>query len=324
MPIVISVNCMKIRAPLLVIIFLFFSSHLGAKTDLENGIEHYSGGNWGEAIYSFRNALNNSHNNMDKAEAQFWIAVTELSAGQYQDALGDLDETVRIDPNTKRLLEIPYHKARALYYLGRFQEAIPLFRFYSDNINVDTYSPPNTSPSSDYNKKAAAIYWIGECYYSLGELTRAEEIFQTVINFYTKSHKYETSNNRIAMIRQKKIESELLELLRSTKAEQTVESNDYTPNNAQTKKEYDDAMLAYRNTIEPYLLNKAIAENDDHKKYIDGNNGVPTNRDSVRTANDPDTIMRLLAIKTTALEMMDRLVSTLNSYEGVDSRDWTE
>ncbi|GMO40115.1 MAG: hypothetical protein Ta2F_16200 [Termitinemataceae bacterium] len=304
------------------------------KTDMDKAVQLYGNGKWSEAITAFRSVQQKSTNNIERAEIQFWIAISELSGGLYYDSLKDLDEILRIDPNSIRAPEIPYHKARSLFYLNRFADALPLFRAYSDSIILETkyLSSPDRdswqisdrydSKSINYNNKAAAIYWIGECYYALGELEIAEEVFETIILYYTESHKYEASTNRIALIKQKKIEKELLALLKTSKDEYLVEqrqeqtaqpeTSETKAKDKETRQNYDEAIEAYQNRIAPYIDNKNSA-----------NPSQPVqNSQSVQSGNDADVVIRLLSIKTTALEMMDRLISTLNSYEGIDTRDW--
>ena len=69
-----------------------------------------------------------------------------------------------------------YVKAFGLYSANNFDSAIPAFEsFIKDN------------PQSDY--AANALYWIGECYYSLSELPKAKEIFFKVAGNYPNSPK---------------------------------------------------------------------------------------------------------------------------------------
>ncbi|GMO53394.1 MAG: hypothetical protein Ta2G_11380 [Termitinemataceae bacterium] len=318
---------MKLKRTIFFILLFCLSVFLNAqerltvsyKSSLNKGIELYSLGNWIDAVRSFRDALRDAATERDKSEAQFWIAMTELSAGQFNDAFEDLDDILRMDPNSPRASEIPYQKARALFYLKRYDEAIPLFRAYSDNIpSIETEKGLSTddamkykTPSSNYNKKAAAIYWIGECYYSLGDFDRAEDIFDTIVGYYTKSFKYESSANRIALIRQKKVERELLELLRSSKTEQAADSDTFS------------------DVIEievPSYIQKNNKTQNDNKSQTDNKPQTDNKNESKNTnttgGNDSDVIMRLLSIKTSALEMMDRLVSSLKAYEGIDSQEW--
>lgn len=69
-----------------------------------------------------------------------------------------------------------YLKAFGLYSANNFTAAIESFELFI-----------KTSPQSDY--AANALYWIGECYYTLSDLSKAREAFSKVADSYPKSAK---------------------------------------------------------------------------------------------------------------------------------------
>ncbi|MBK5274434.1 MAG: tol-pal system protein YbgF [Desulfuromonadales bacterium] len=69
-----------------------------------------------------------------------------------------------------------YLKAFGLYSANNFAEAIPAFEAFMKN-----------HPQSDY--VANALYWIGECYYSMSDLPKSKEIFFRVAGTYPNSSK---------------------------------------------------------------------------------------------------------------------------------------
>jgi tol-pal system protein YbgF len=69
-----------------------------------------------------------------------------------------------------------YVKAFGLYSANSFPAAIEAFEAFL-----------KTDPKSSY--AANAVYWIGECHYSLSELAKARDAFQKVVNDYAKSAK---------------------------------------------------------------------------------------------------------------------------------------
>ncbi|MDR3301411.1 MAG: tetratricopeptide repeat protein [Spirochaetaceae bacterium] len=292
------------------------------KSRLQSGIELYAGGQWGEAIIELRRFQQDVANVASRAEAQFWIAMAQISAGQYEDAIHDFEEITRIDPRSVRVLEVPYQKARALYYLAKYNEAIVLFKQYADSIHpdgryvngirVDNWNMDGraNNPDDEYNRKSAAIYWIAECLFSLEEYDKAEEMFTVVVNQYTKSRKYESASNRLVLIKQKKLEAQLLDLMRQNGAP--------PPSGAVSKASgYEDALSAYQKSIAPYLAQDTSKEN-----YTPGP-AVPAATGRMPLAQtDPNTTMRLLAVKTQALEMMERLMTTLNAFENIETGRW--
>jgi outer membrane protein assembly factor BamD (BamD/ComL family) len=302
---------------------------------LANGITLYGEGRWGEAIVEFRRSQGETTDSSLRAEAQFWIAMCEFSAGDYQSALHDMDEFARIDPRSRRIVELSYHKARTLFYLGRYNEALPLFRQYSDGIRIDgryvngvrlddwnNYSTPLDS-QDEYNRKASAFYWIGECLYALEQYDDAEAAFNTVITQFTRSHKYEASVNRIALIKEKRIQSGLLDIVRWNQESSRQGAS------AQTQRQRDNAYENYQQQLGTILGSGWTAG---MPNATDSSNPSAQPQESVgggrllvapgiqgRGATyDPSTLARLLSIKTTALEMMDRLVSLSNNYEIID------
>jgi tol-pal system protein YbgF len=69
-----------------------------------------------------------------------------------------------------------YLKAFGLYSANNFPGAIEAFTGFLAN-----------NPHSDY--AANALYWIGECYYTLADLNKAKEVFLQVADSYPKSSK---------------------------------------------------------------------------------------------------------------------------------------
>jgi tetratricopeptide (TPR) repeat protein len=298
---------------------------------INRGIELYGNGQWGNAIIQLRRAQQGNIGPVARAEAQFWIAMAAFAAGDYEEALHDFDEINRIDPVNVRCAEVPYHKGRAYYYLKRYEDAIRLFSSYIDSIRVDgryangirtggwNESGLYSDTEGDYNRKSSAIYWMGECFYSMDDMTRSEELFNIVIKEYPKSYKFEPATNRLALIRQKKIEGALLDILRTVPSVSTIEED--TATTPESKKTTEEAILEYQRRIAPYLINDARKE----QPQTPPEPVLPENPPAVvaqQNTAKKDTIMRLLSVKTTALEIMDRLMSVLNTYDIIEDSRW--
>ena len=69
-----------------------------------------------------------------------------------------------------------YLKSFGLYSANNFSAAIESFESFLKN-----------NPQSDY--AANALYWIGECHYTLSDLPKAKEAFLKVAESYPKSSK---------------------------------------------------------------------------------------------------------------------------------------
>jgi hypothetical protein len=218
-----------------------------------------------------------------------------------------------------------------------------------------------SDPDGDYNRKSSAIYWMGECFYSMNDITSAEELFNIVVKEYPRSHKFEPATNRLALIKQKKIEAALLDILKSPPSSGTqVPASPVTGQDAagteQQRTAEEAAIIEYQRRIAPYLINEARRE----QNLVPATPPVAQPVPATATVDQPapvvapvgqtvpaappvaqpapvappvfypapaqdgkrDTIMRLLAIKTTALEIMDRLMSVLNAYEIIEDTRW--
>jgi TolA-binding protein len=224
-------------------------------TRLRRGLEFYQQSRWREAVMEFRRSQEEALDPELKAEALYWIALAEISARDYAGAVQDLDELERIAPESIRLREVPYHKGRALYHLGRYEEALLLLKLYADGIGRDSLLPAGSEAAA---RKSAALYWMGECLYAMGQLDYAREIFSIVTQDYPRSAKFEASSYRLALIHQKKIEEELLNLLKWSHEESLKAIEEYQ----RRERSYDQALIAYQKRIAELLKDTRLEDLD--------------------------------------------------------------
>jgi tetratricopeptide (TPR) repeat protein len=286
--------------------FLIFTIALEAGyaqvSGLQEGIRLYGEGRWREAVVELRRVQAAEPGR--RAEALYWIFLSELAAGEYAAAIRDIEELERIDPQNPRNAEISYHKGRVLYYMGRYDEAAVLLKAYADGI--DEISP------EDETRKAAALYWIGECLFSLGQLDRAFEIFSLVADRYPQSVKFEAASYRIALINQKKVESELLTILKWSHEESLKTVEEYQ----RRERSYDQAIIAYQKRIAEML--KDSRPPDIPRVFEEAPAAiVPESPPDPPAAEIPppesDKMIRLLSDKTAALELINEIERTLNA-----------
>jgi TolA-binding protein len=224
-------------------------------TRLRRGLEFYQQSRWREAVAELRRSQEEALDPELKAEALYWIALSEISARDYAGAVQDLDALERIAPGSARLREAPYHKGRALYYLGRYDEALLLLKLYADGIGGDSPLPAGSEAAA---RKSAALYWMGECLYAMGQLDYAREIFSAVTQDYPRSAKFEASSYRLALIHQKKIEEELLQLLKWSHEESLKAIEEYQ----RRERSYDQALIAYQKRIAELLKDTRLEDLD--------------------------------------------------------------
>ena len=212
------------------------------QTRLRNGISLYGQGKWREAVLELRRVQAEAPTVELRAEALFWISVSELSAGEYNEALQSMLDLEKTDPVNRRVKELAYQRGRALYYIGRYDEAIVLLSGYAESLKPEMGT---VLSQAEIYRKAAALYWTGECLFSLGHLDRAEDIFRMITEEFSTSPKYEASIYRIALINQKKFEVELLGLLRWSHEESLKNNEEFR----RRESSYDQAMNAYQRRI---------------------------------------------------------------------------
>ena len=209
------------------------------------GINFYREASWLAAAAELRAAQELAETRWEWTEALYWVVLAELAASDYGSALRDMDELERRAPDSGRSADMVYHRARAYYYLGYYDEAIVLVKRYADGVGEGGES-----------RKAAAMYWIGECLYSLGQTERASDFFTIVVDEYPGSVKYEAATYRLELIKQKKIESELLTMLKWSHEESLRTVEEYQ----RREKTYDQALNAYQKRLADVLKDTQLAD----------------------------------------------------------------
>jgi len=289
---------MKMKTCLIILGLLILAQGLGAQgydnslyiQRFKDGKYSYSEMRMYEAAAHFRGAQEISKNVNDWAQATYWVILTELAIGDYGSAVRDMDDLDRIAPRSSFSRDMAYHRARAYYNQGYFEDALIYFKRYSDSITS------NDREACD--RKAAAFFWMGECLYSMGQYNEAEKFYSWVIVKYPNSPKIEVSGYRIDLIKQKKIEAELLALLRWSHEESLKNSEDY-----QRK------IRTYENTINTYQRRIAELTQDGPSAYpgdlpppvqpTDYQNGK-TNRE------EPSLMERAIQLESEVQQILDQ------------------
>jgi tetratricopeptide (TPR) repeat protein len=197
----------------------------------QNGTRLYHESRWQESAAEFRAAQESAGNPRDRSEALYWVIMTELASADYGSALRDMD--ILEKSGTSRSADIVYHRARAYYYLGYYEDSIAQFKRYNDSIRA--------FDRESVDRKAAAYFWMGECLYSMGQLEEAEKFYSWVLAKYPASPKVDVSSYRIDLIKRKKIETELLSLLKWSHEE-----------SLRTSEENQLKIKTYENTLNSY------------------------------------------------------------------------
>ncbi|MDR3249314.1 MAG: hypothetical protein LBT39_11070, partial [Treponema sp.] len=147
-----------------------------------------------------------------------------------------------------------------------------------------------------------------------GQLDYARDIFTIVTQDYPRSAKFEASSYRLALIHQKKIEEELLTLLKWSHEESLKAIEEYQ----RRERSYDQALIAYQKRIAELLkdtrledldttntqlrrqLNDAVELNRQLEEELQGSSGFGS-------SGDQEQRDRLEGIKASASELADTL-----------------
>jgi len=203
----------------------------------QNGAQLYALSHWQEAAMEFRRSQELAQNANDWSQALYWVILSELAYSDYGSALRDMDELEKRAPNTTYTRDMLYHRARVYYIQGYYEDALVLFNRY----NASTTDTDKVAA----DRRAASFFWMGECLYSMVQFDEAEKFFSWVLARYPQSPKVEAAAYRIDMIKQKKIETELLALLQLSHEESLRTSEDYQ----RTIRTYEHTLNIYQRRI---------------------------------------------------------------------------
>ena len=195
------------------------TSHVDYLRRIQNGAQLYEMSRWYESAAEFRRAQEIAGNINDWSQALYWVILSELAYTDYGSALRDMDSLEGAAPNSSFNRDMLYHRGRVYFNQGFFDEALLSFRRFTDVISDED---PEAA-----DRRAAAYFWMGECLYTMGKFDQAESFYSWVVTVYPKSPKFEAASFRIDLIRQKKIEVELLALLQWSHEEALRTSEDY-------------------------------------------------------------------------------------------------
>ena len=299
---------MKIKPFLIILGFLFFAQGLWAQQSgnsqflakFQEGSRSYNEMRMYEAAAQFRNAQEISKNANDWAQATYWVILTELALGDYGSAIRDMDELERTAPRSSFARDMVYHRARAYYNQGYFEDALLCFKRYNDSVAG--------SGNEAEDRKAAAFFWMGECLYSMGQFGEAEKFYSWVVAKYPNSPKYEISGYRIDLIKQKKIESELLSLLRWSHEESLRNSEE----NQRRIRTYENTLNAYQRRIAELTQGGSQLKAEDIPSGVTTPASVPVPEQVEIKESKPDDDESL---KKRAIQLEDEVKQILEQYE---------
>jgi hypothetical protein len=147
----------------------------------------------------------------------------------------------------------------------------------------------------------------------------------TITADYPGSAKYEAASYRLGLINQKKIEEELLALLKWSHEESLKVIEEYQ----QRERSYDQALVAYQKQIAELLkgdsrilaleaanaqYRQLLQENEARIRALESGLDAPSGGATLLSREDRDR--RLLFLRTSAAELSDELSRLLEEVEG--------
>jgi tetratricopeptide (TPR) repeat protein len=177
---------------------------------LEIGLGLYSESRFTESVAIFRCILPGETLYPD---ALYWLSLAEITLRKYNDALKDMEALEKL--KSRWDTEIHYNRGRCYFYLGEYEKALVNFGIYFEALKEDDL------------RRALSFYWMGESLFAMGRMDSAANAYALVIENYPFSIKYEAACYRLDLISQKKIEAELLALLKWSHEESIRSLEDY-------------------------------------------------------------------------------------------------
>jgi tetratricopeptide (TPR) repeat protein len=295
------------------------SSTASSLSRLQAGILLYGQTDWEGAVWEL-SYIDETAPRALRGEALFWRAQAFLFGEDYEGAIRDMEALETLDPTNSRIKELGYHKGRALFYLGKYDEAIVSFVNY-----IGFFGPDALLSSQDMSNKAAAYFWIGESLFAQGHFDRAEDIFSLITDNYPNSAKYEASAYRILLIHQKRIEAELLALLNWNHQESLLVMDEYQ----RRERAYDQAILSYQRSIAEMMSDSRMADLEDANiqyqrelayadsriRDLETRLAEATGTASVQRSST-ESLDRLRSLRSSAVEMRDELQRALRENSG--------
>jgi len=226
----------------------------------QNGTQLYRMSRFKEAAVEFRRAQETARNANEKSAALYWVILSQMAFSDFGSAVKDMEELQRIAPNSAYARDMLYHRGRVYFNQGFFEEAL----FFLNRYNQSTTDTDKQAA----DRRAASFFWMGECLFALGQFEEAEKFYAWVIAKYKTSPKVEAASYRIDLIKQKKIEAELLALLQWSHEEALRTSEDYQ----KTIRTYEYTLNMYQKRIAELSNNDEFIDNLNRQEYrLNGN-----------------------------------------------------
>lgn len=184
-----------------------------ARAAFSQGCDAFKSGDWNSAMVILRKAVSFDENNANDG-ARYMLVMSEIYAGEYEQAGRDCDSFLRDFPRSPYSPYVQYQKGRALFEAGEYEQAALLLSdFCHQNPDSEMY--------------ASALYWIAESFFASCKYDEARALYERIVNEFPGDAKAPAAQFRLETIAQRAREERLLYLLKKTGEEYLAAKESY-------------------------------------------------------------------------------------------------
>lgn len=219
---------------LLVALILPFTVYSQTVPDarIERGIRLFGEEKFSEALELFNRVLADPAAQAYRPDAVYWSGLSYVALGDAGNARRTLDTFLKEYPSHSSVPDALYQRARVSYSSGEYEESILLFSSFLEKY-------------PDHPFASSALFWTADGLFSLGRLAESESLFRTLLDDYPKSVKFEAASYKLALIRYKYRENELLTLLKWSHEESLKVIEEFQ----RREKAYEQALAVYQRRL---------------------------------------------------------------------------
>lgn len=188
--------------------------------------------NYLEALDLFNRVLADPNARASRPDAVYWSGLSYMALGDASNARRALDTFIKEYPGHSSIPDALYQRARLSYSTGEYEECIQLFSAFLEKY-------------PDHSFASSALFWTADGLFFLGRLAESETLFRTLLADYPKSVKFEAASYKLALIRYKYRENELLTLLKWSHEESLRVIEEFQ----RREKAYEQALAVYQRRL---------------------------------------------------------------------------
>lgn len=193
------------------LIFPLSLSADASEMSLLQGYEAFRNEDWVSALFFFRKAISSGS---APEETWYMLILTEMFAGEYQDAIIDCNLFISQFPSGVYYPLTLYQRGRALFCQGLYDQSVAQFTEFCHLY-------------PDHEMYASALFWIAEAFFNEYNYSAAKVLYERIVIDFSRDAKASESQERLRTIGQAEREEKLLYLLKVTGEEYIAAKEDY-------------------------------------------------------------------------------------------------